>query len=169
LFRGTRRVSVDYRPEQSGARAREEGELKTERQEETMKSGEERRGEIREVRKRKRQQTGESVAAPLARQHVKGQRKDEEKGEENNSRHMKKTKRGERGKFSIKLHGNGGWLTRGVGWTDERMDGRRDAPIVIQITVAYKRRQKFAVKCDALLKRAKRVAYLCSRCQFSLI
>lgn len=41
------------------------------------------------------------------------------------------------GKFSIKLHGNGGWLTRGVGWMDGwTATARRDAPIVIQIAAA---------------------------------
>lgn len=83
LFRGTRRISVDYRPEQSGAGAREEGEgeLKTEQQarddgdrrEKREWRGKESKGKARKVGKRKRQQTGESVAAPLARQHVKRQ------------------------------------------------------------------------------------------------
>lgn len=50
--------------------------------------------------------------------------------------------RARRRKFSIKLHENGGWLTRDEG---------RDAPIVIQIAAwyaaAYNRRQKSTTKC----------------------
>lgn len=121
LFRGTRRISVDYRPEQSGAGAREdgEGELKAERQEETMKRGGKSKGRGRSTGSEKKEEAADRRKRGCSTGSAtrEGARKDEEKGEENNSRPTGKTKLGggERGgKFSIKLHGNGRWLTRGV-------------------------------------------------------
>lgn len=83
----------------------------------------------REVRKKERETDRRKRGCSTGSATHGEARKDEEKGEENNSAYGKNGTRVRHsgGKFSIKLHRNGGWLTRGVGWTDERMDGHGTA------------------------------------------
>jgi len=128
-----RRISVDYRPGQSGAGAREQGaELKTERQEDAAggeggRGGEGRSSGAEEGMARR----GAAAAAAAARRERKrgGRTEAQKRGEgrideEDKFAARARARREKRNarKFSIKLRKNGGWLTRAA--MDERGTAR---------------------------------------------